>query len=670
MAGDGMERLEKGNQLAIPFARAHRPRSSTAVDESANMLRSPRDARNEGGAGVYFCPVCEGRLDARVMGEVRAPYFAHAHGVGVNCAWRGSGGDGSYGYVALPRAEWQRNHLEQIQRRTMNVEVRLKGGRAYLAARGSPTTLDSLGLDPDSAVAVRSTGTRQEVRLATVAMQRSEFAVAIADPLEAEIRLVSPDGRPVCRWSLDVTQTERSERCIAFVTGADGVGRPVSTLSELPGDLQLLFQGTANGTIIVPSSQSDTIRGAVRSARTCTQVLEAQGWYVAQRPWDDEAREVVRTLGAKPLSVRRLLRVTPLSGVSYRGASTVVQPTDVKTPASFWIQPSLVDDLDVEIIPIPYKSKPTQSLSLDRTGKILQMELENGEDAADCYILALDPLNPGRILGDVRLAVLSPPAWKAETQAVMESEDADGDWSIPLGVIVGDEEPQTLSCVESPACVVNFKPNQTVAGVPRLETARLHGPTDFLTRPEFLSTVTLEKNGGPISTPRILSTARLATLDELRFTLSLFAADDECTSVTIRFGALGSVRLARHQAVRTASRCSSRVRILAALLARPPSGKHIGRGYLKELLGLSSPTGSHGWESEVRRTWRVIRRGRTPDERISLGLAYLSTYESMGPDAFNVEPTVDGSLHADIQRRVDELGRAWTAAAAEVRKGE
>jgi hypothetical protein len=328
--------------------------------------------------------------------------------------------------------------------------------------------------------------------------------------------------------------------------------------------------------------------------------------------------------------------------------------------ARFWVQPNLVDDLSVEIIPVPYGKHPNQSLRLDSSGKILQIELAENDVAGECYVLALDPLDPSRIVGDVRIAALNAETWESEMRS-RENDEADGDWTTPLGIAVGnDERPRVLPCTESPACVVTFSDEHNVPGVPSLNTVRLYGPLDFLDRQEFLRTIAVEKNGGSISSPRHLSTARLKHLDELAYTLRLFASDAECTSLTIRFGALGSVQLARYRIAVQASRAASRLRILAALLARPPTGKRIGRNHMQEIILTAAPKEDHGWESEIRQLWRAMRRGKHLGEMAALGLSQIAVRTHIGHDAFDRAATESPLADENAQRGLGELRRIWT----------
>jgi hypothetical protein len=183
---------------------------------------------------------------------------------------------------------------------------------------------------------------------------------------------------------------------------------------------------------------------------------------------------------------------------------------------------------------------------------------------------------------------------------------------------------------------------------------------DFLDRQDFLRTIVVEKNGGSIASPRLLSTAPLKHLDDLGYTLRLFASDVECMSLTIRFGALGAIQLARYRIAVQASRTASRLRILAALLARPPAAKRIGRNHVQEIILTSAPGEGHGWESEIRQMWRVLRRGKSPDEMAALGLSQIAAKTRIGHDAFDRAATESPTADENVQRSLDELRRIWT----------
>src|SRR6185295_5002994 len=243
-----------------------------------------------------------------------------------------------------------------------------------------------------------------------VALKRSDFIVRVADPLDAMVDLESASGRVLCEWAFKRTDKERANRCTAFFMNADGICRQVGEATDIGREL-LLLHGSATKARAGARTTQSAVETAIRQAPPPLAVVGTEEWRISRIPWGETARSVLAELGSKPVMSRPLMRIMAMGVEAYEGSRTYIQPAQKDSKAQFWIRSNLVEKAPVEILKMPFGSAVAQKHTADKDGWILELELEAGESAGECFILALDPSNSDRIVADARLVVLDRTAW-------------------------------------------------------------------------------------------------------------------------------------------------------------------------------------------------------------------------------------------------------------------
>jgi hypothetical protein len=552
---------DPGTSLAIPYAIAHERDDS---DEGEEI--TPEEA--EGVDGLLFCPVC--RDEVRVRGihtQKRRAHFAHLPDSGEDCPWRTEGSGSAY--ESEEKEDWRTREFGASRKRTLHLELRLQHRDAVLIGKGLPLEEQPLrNLIEEEDTVIDSPGIRGHVDLSHVHWRQAEFSIAVADPIEARVKISSTAAGIQARWEPSLTSAEIRHKVIPFVSSNGVTAHRVSDFEGEHRELLLVYKSASSSSSKKPSSSARDFLSQQEIPWEETEAARVRGssdWAVLRLPWDSTARDLVKTLERQAGGTRRPIDVTPLSVEARQTHRATVVPIDENRVGRFWARSRYLPEVEVELVPVPYDEDAVDDLRLDRQGNTIELHLDPSEQSGILYLLAIDPEDDSKFLEDYRLTVVEQDSWEERYET--KEHDFSDSRSHPLGLWVhADDGSELLSPLENRQQIVSFDGDPQMDSIPRLEALEIAAPEGFTEQTSLMRQLSLlsyeEKDGER----RRNSASRLEDLDQFHQACRILSRRGGLSEIEVHFGSLGSISLIPLDHALERERRSIRLLLLAGLI--------------------------------------------------------------------------------------------------------
>lgn len=630
MVGGVSSADRSGGNLAIPFAMCLALNRAVRADEPRRARPlSPLKARREQQSGIRLqasCPVCKQRLDKRLDGIVRQPYFAHKKmgSGGFRCPLRA---DTHFTVRTRSRDSVRQQLKSRTRELKFALELRSRRGRMEVFARGDPLSFrDYTELKASAGTTIDSQGVKHDLSLDQLAGGYSELIVPVGDPLVVAVQARNRGARIQCTWRRDITPLESQHRCILFVEESGGRIVQSADLGDEAEFAWILFQRRPQGSL---EQQVTNIQESLSIPRVSpdavVRVSGMQKWAAARLPWAEGGLALAAALRVGISTSRTPLRIEMLDADAIRAGST----TTVASPSgkcSLALEPQIFDDVSVLVLPFPYSDATVGDQLVSFPGGKLEIQLEPGEADGEVFILVSEPERPDIILQEHRVNIVTSEADGNHALANMQPP------SEPFGIWFedGGAERVVIPASHRRSVIAQFPGDRTDPSVKKLSQLRFVVPSvgngsAAWRNVQLVSHGSVEADSDPIGASRVEDS------DQANQLLLALARNDDCASITVDCGLLGYVHIRRAAALAASSRIPTRLRVVLAVWNAYEGKRRLPAKVRKEIIASCVPVNqqAHGWEAEINAVTKRIHAHESTTEQARLDVcAYIASRDA------------------------------------------